>query len=224
MVVAAMEEAHRTLSSRVFRIRDDLLTPRTMAGLTSAIEELSWRPTWTARVRLGDEWTAAELARARRAGLSELWVGLESASARVRDLMDKGTSAQQVDRTLDAAAEAGLPTRLLCLLGYPGETHDEREQTLAFLEQRADPRAGVSLTMFQLTRRSALAASFAGLRRRPDPVPRHRRLRHDLPFAYEPPTSPADVERTYREGRARLALALGFPAGPFPSHGLFERG
>lgn len=91
-VAEAMRQAHDALGARFFRVRDDLVTPAQLRLLAEAIAGLPFRPRWSARVRFEDALVKDTLARAAGSGLEELWIGLESASERVRERMDKGVS------------------------------------------------------------------------------------------------------------------------------------
>jgi hypothetical protein len=117
-VVRDIDGAHRALGASFFRFRDDLLTPRQLRELAGALPALGFRPRWTARARFEANLTRDTLAAAAAAGLEELWLGLEAASPRVRDRMDKGVSQPVVERVLRDAAELGIRVRILCMVGY----------------------------------------------------------------------------------------------------------
>lgn len=180
-VAAAMVAAHAAWGTRFFRIRDDLVTPKQLGELSAAIGALPFAPRWTARARFQVGWTPELLARARSAGLDELWVGLESAVPRVRERMDKGVQQETVARNLADLHAAGIRTRLLCLLGFPGETEAEAHATVDFVLDHLELVATASLSPFELMRRSpmALEPGKFGLRLLGDPLPRFVRLRYE---------------------------------------------
>jgi hypothetical protein len=185
--VAAMA-AGQAAGIHFFRVRDDLITPTQLVGLAQGIEgSLHQRPRWAARSRFEPSLSRASLAQAHAAGLEELWLGLESASSRVRDAMDKGVRPDTIDRILDDLAHVGIRARVLCIAGYPGETQAELEETFSFLHaNRSRLTAGFSITRFQLARRSPMAArpQAHGVEVLPDPVPANRRLRWTQPFRH----------------------------------------
>jgi hypothetical protein len=165
--------------TRFFRFRDDLVTPERLRELARLLPALSFRPRFTACARFEAGFDGATLRAAAAAGLEEPWLGLESASPRVRNLMVKGVAQRVVERILADAADAGIRVRALCMAGYPGETADEIREPFAFLERHVFRVATVSLTPFQLMRMTPLARDPAahGLTLVPDPVPRAERLR-----------------------------------------------
>jgi hypothetical protein len=203
-VVQAMEDAHARLGTTHFRIRDDLVTPVQLRALSEPLRERAGRWTWMARSRFEPGLSRAILQSARAAGLSELWMGLESGSERVRDFMDKGVRSDVIERILGDCAALGIRVRALCIVGFPTETDAEYAETEAFLRDNRDRLSGFALTPFQVMRSAPMLDDPGryGLVERVDPLPRHRRLRHHVPVHPTLPT-PAVIqarhERTLQE-------------------------
>jgi hypothetical protein len=211
-VARAMTDAHAAAGSVFFRVRDDLLTSRQLEGVAGAVAALPFAARWSARARIEPSLGAEVLGAARAGGLEELWVGLESASERVRERMDKGVSDATVERFLEAGRAAGVAVRLLCLVGFPGETPDEARATLDFVARNAARVASFSVTPFQLARRSPMAADPErwGLRLVPDPLPRHERVRWTIPCVVEGAVDGAAlVDAAYRDVAPLLPTVLG---------------
>jgi len=74
----------------------------------------------------------------RRGGFYRAKLGLESGSQRVLDLMDKRITIQQSEDALAGLAYAGIKTTTFWLFGYPGETEEDFQQTLDFVERCRD--------------------------------------------------------------------------------------
>lgn len=218
--VRAMQLAHDALGTTWFRVRDDLLTPTQLADLGRAAAALPFRPHWTARARFSPQLNRSALGAARDGGLDELWLGLESASERVRDSMDKGVRDDVVERVLSDCHALGIRVRALCLLGFPGETEAEARQTLDFLDRNAHRLASAALTPFQLMRNSPMALDLErhGIEVAPDPIPRERRMRHRIE-ARIPGAMPTDAVRTLiRQAGQRLMPRFADPWGPTLEH------
>jgi len=181
-----MRTAHLQLGSQWFRVRDDLLTPTQLGALGQACTDLPFTPRWSARARFSPQLTHDVLQTARDGGLGELWLGLESASERVRDAMHKGVRDDVVERVLSDCHRLGIRVRALCILGFPGERLSEARQTVRFLLDNAHRLASASLTRFQLMRNSPMVADpdRYGLTVQPDPLPRHERLRFQVPASF----------------------------------------
>ena len=69
-----------------------------------------------------------------RSGCQVLQWGVESASQRILDLMDKGTRIDEVERVLSNSTRAGIYNLIFILFGFPSETVKEFQKTLDFLD------------------------------------------------------------------------------------------
>jgi radical SAM superfamily enzyme YgiQ (UPF0313 family) len=71
----------------------------------------------------------------RRGGFYRARLGLESGSPRVLDLMRKKITCQQIKAAVSALAYAGIKTTTYWVVGYPGETEKDFQQTLDLIEE-----------------------------------------------------------------------------------------
>ena len=223
-VARAMGEARRALGASVFRIRDDLLTPVQLRHLATALQGA--RCHWSARMRFQRGLTADILGDARQSGLLELWMGLESAVPRLRNLMGKGVADEDVLATLAAARQSGVPLRALCMLGFPGETRAEAMTTAKFVADHQDALCGVSITPFMLLRGSAMAKDPEkwGLRLAPARLPRHARITNIIETEYIPGVARHEIPQMMNEViHGPLAELLARQIGPWPSQDLWVR-
>lgn len=89
------------------------------------------------KVKFGCNMRAGALTRAQyqlmgRAGFRFILYGLESASQRTLDLINKGTTPEQMELAAKWASEAGLHPHVTCMVGYPWETLEEAQATVEF--------------------------------------------------------------------------------------------
>ncbi|OHB28716.1 MAG: radical SAM protein [Desulfuromonadaceae bacterium GWC2_58_13] len=89
-------------------------------------------------------------------GCRVLQLGLESGSQRVLDRLRKGTRLEEVARMLDNLRRAGIATYVYIMLGTPGETREDAELTLRFLERHAGAINYLNLAIMNLPRESRL--------------------------------------------------------------------
>jgi radical SAM superfamily enzyme YgiQ (UPF0313 family) len=75
------------------------------------------------------------LQKMRRAGCVALSYGLESGSQKVLDLMDKRFQVADAERTLRDSKNAGIRVYAGFLVGYPGETEADFQESMHFLER-----------------------------------------------------------------------------------------
>lgn len=71
----------------------------------------------------------------RRGGFYRARLGLESGSERVLKLMDKKITPNQIKSALSSLAHAGIKTTTYWLIGYPGETEEDFQQTLELIRE-----------------------------------------------------------------------------------------
>ncbi len=74
----------------------------------------------------------------KQAGCHTLVFGVESASDRIMKLMNKSYTAHDASQALRLSHEAGIHTHMNIIVGFPGETEEDFQQTLKFLEANKD--------------------------------------------------------------------------------------
>ncbi len=87
------------------------------------------------------------LKRMREAGLQRVYVGVESGSQKMLDLMNRGTKLAQVERTAEALRREGIRQFWFLMLGYPGETLDDIEATLKLFRRFSPEEYSVSIAV-----------------------------------------------------------------------------
>jgi len=83
----------------------------------------------------------------RAAGLERVYVGVESGSQKMLDLMNRGTKLRQVERTAQALREAGVRQFWFLMLGYPGETEEDIEATFQLFRRFSPEEYSVSIAV-----------------------------------------------------------------------------
>ena len=87
------------------------------------------------------------LRRMRGAGLERVYVGVESGSQKMLDLMNRGTRLAQVERTAAALRSEGIRQFWFLMLGYPGETLEDIEATLQLFRRFSPEEYSVSIAV-----------------------------------------------------------------------------
>lgn len=74
----------------------------------------------------------------KRSGCVQVWIGAESGSQRIIDAMDRRVDVAQVREMIRATKRAGIGTGTFIMLGYPGETRTDIDETILHLKE-SDP-------------------------------------------------------------------------------------
>lgn len=74
----------------------------------------------------------------RETGCFRVWIGAESGSQKVIDLMDRRVDVKQVRDMIRLSKKYGIETGTFIMLGYPGETEGDIEETIQHLKE-SDP-------------------------------------------------------------------------------------
>jgi radical SAM superfamily enzyme YgiQ (UPF0313 family) len=82
----------------------------------------------------------------RRAGCREVWMGVESGAQVVLDAMDKGTRLWQIRQARENLRRHGIRACYFIQFGYPGETWEEIEKTIALVRDTQPDDIGVSVS------------------------------------------------------------------------------
>ena len=113
--------------------------------LCEMILERGLKMTWSCTARV-DTVKPEILSLMKKAGCWEISFGLESGSNDLLKKMDKLATVEKSTRAMQWVAEAGIRTKGLFMLGYPGENAATIEQTIEFI--RSIPMVIMNLTKF----------------------------------------------------------------------------
>ena len=70
----------------------------------------------------------------KQSGCFRVWIGAESGSQKIIDLMDRRVDVKVVQQMIQAAQQAGIQAGTFIMLGYPTETEKDIKQTLQHLK------------------------------------------------------------------------------------------
>lgn len=79
-------------------------------------------------------------------GLEEVWVGAESASQKILDAMDKGTTVEQIYEATHLLKQKGVKVAFFLQFGYLGETQEDIQKTIAMVKELNPDNIGISVS------------------------------------------------------------------------------
>jgi anaerobic magnesium-protoporphyrin IX monomethyl ester cyclase len=132
-VLDEMERAERAFNAREIVLFDETFgaNRRIAFQVCEGIPRRQLTFRWNARTRI-DLLSDDLLEAMRSAGCYMLHLGIESGNQRILDKMRKGITLDQVDRVVHTAHRLGFQLHGYFMLGYPGETRAEVEETVRF--------------------------------------------------------------------------------------------
>lgn len=145
---AALEvETLRTLGATAVNVVDDIFGLKP-GWMTAFAEELAGRGSvmpfkCLSRADLLDESAVHAL---RRAGCAMVWIGAESGSQNVLDAMEKGTTVDEIRSAAAKLRASGIKVGFFLQFGYPGETAEDIEATVALVEEVLPDDIGISVS------------------------------------------------------------------------------
>jgi len=137
-VVGELRELRHRHGSQLFLLSDSLLNP-VIQGIARELikskESIYWEGWLRADRAVGD---IRNTQLWRQGGFYHARIGAESGSPRVLKLMGKKITPEQIKNALFSLSQVGIKTSTLWIVGYPGETEQDFQQTMALIEELKD--------------------------------------------------------------------------------------
>ncbi len=152
--LAALADKHGT---RTFYLSQDSVAPKTLVKIAQEITKRDLRIEWATDLKPEKYLTAARAKELRAGGGIACALGVESASPRVLELIDKGAPVETVRETIHHLADAGMAVEAMCFTDFPTETFDEALETLQFLDDEHDHVSLYIVGEFDLTHGALVA-------------------------------------------------------------------
>lgn len=121
--------------SQLFLLTDSLLNP-VMASLADEFSRAEVSLYWEGWLRVDKQVCNLDTTfHWRRSGFYHARLGIESGSPHVLKLMGKNISPDEIRAAISSLAHAGIKTTTLWVVGHPGETEEDFQQTLDLIEE-----------------------------------------------------------------------------------------
>lgn len=175
--VKALKDKYR---AEHFLFADESYPPALFKRVTQLLVEQNVEIKWTTLIRFEESLQDPDVWRlAARSGCCSLYYGMESASERVLELMDKHVKKSVIEHNLKEAAKAGIWNHVMAFYGFPGETRREAEETRQFILDNREHIHSVELFYFVAYRHTPIV-------RNPEKfgITIHKQEEYDLPLDY----------------------------------------
>ncbi len=191
-----------------FYLVTDCMPPATMRELPRELIERRVGIRWSADAKIERRsYQDGGAERLYESGCRKLLFGFESATPRLLAMMEKGQTLDDVRFVSGACRDAGISVTWYAMVGFPSETPEEAEATLAFIESAGDLVQEVSLQAFHLDEMSDVFhhPERYGVRVLEDPAA-DLALYHD--YEVERGMSQGEAAELYAEAKGRLRALL----------------
>lgn len=135
LVVEQMTQLYKQHGHQLFFMTDSLINP-VITDLASEFIKANIALYYDAYFKVDDQ--SADINNTllwRRGGLYRVRLGTESGSQRILNEMNKLITPDQIRATVKALAYAGVKVTTYWVIGHPGETEDDFQQTLDLIEE-----------------------------------------------------------------------------------------
>lgn len=153
-VVNEMEHFYQKYGTKLFHFADETITAEQGSKISRLVEKRSLPIMWMSFARLDEEFTKQHINQWYRGGARVIEWGLESASNKVLESMNKGIRVQKAQEILHIAGSVGIKNKLLTWHNYPGETIQDLQKTISFVKKNV--QEGFAVPMFTLKNRLVL--------------------------------------------------------------------
>ncbi|MFT7678789.1 MAG: anaerobic magnesium-protoporphyrin IX monomethyl ester cyclase [Planctomycetota bacterium] len=151
-----------TIAEHVVQLRDrhgakhlnfitDCMPPGMIKDLPDELIAAEANITWWSDARVETRaYTPEGAARLYESGCRKLLFGFETITPRLLKMMKKGQSMKATIEVATNCAEAGISVTFYAMVGFPSETREEAQATLAFLQEHSNIVREVSLQTFHI--------------------------------------------------------------------------
>lgn len=135
-IVDEMAHQIERTGARRFLFVDEAISPKMLRHLSQEILARGLEVQFGAEgVRVEKAFDEALLRQAYRAGLRWVYVGIETGTQRLLDLIEKGIEIEAVERFIELCGQVGIVPQLSFIVGLPGTTSEELQNEVAFLKR-----------------------------------------------------------------------------------------
>jgi len=132
--VAEMSALAETYGTNHFNFSNDVVDPPYLKRLSDTLIASRKKFVWNTDLRAEKAFNKELCGHMARAGLNSAAIGFESGCQRTLDAMNKGKNVDTVRQVMKDLYDAGVATQAMGFFGFPGETEEEAEATVTFLE------------------------------------------------------------------------------------------
>ncbi len=156
LVVNDIRKLQEKYGTDYFTLSDEAVSPQAAKRLSEEIIRSGINVRMITQARLEPAFTDEICKLMYDAGFRWAFVGLESGCEKVLRMMNKGIDIKNTGAVIKRFHNAGILVHLFILLGFPGETEQDRKETADFVLQNSEDILSVGASAFSLGRFSSI--------------------------------------------------------------------
>jgi radical SAM superfamily enzyme YgiQ (UPF0313 family) len=129
-------------------ITDDMIHKQRLLDIAAIMKPLGI--SWACQLKPTKDLDGKTIRTLHESGLKVAMWGVESASDRILELMRKGTNIEDITRLVQQSHSAGIKNIVYIMFGFPTETKEEAQETMAWLEENNENIDLISTSIFGL--------------------------------------------------------------------------
>lgn len=145
-----------TYRARSISLLDNAVPGAKLQRLARGLVDRKLEVAWDATIRPDHQMLDLDWSLIRESGCTSVDVGLESGSERILKQMNRGTARGDVEALFERISAAGIRANVNVMLGFPGETRADADETMEMLEAISAHAHHVAPAGFQLAKGSAI--------------------------------------------------------------------
>ena len=143
-----------------FHFHDECIPPALCRKISEEIIRTELEVKWYLNVRVEKQFTPELTSLMYQAGCRMVSLGIESFNNNTLKKMDKGSTSERIYEVVKNFSQAGILTHGFIIIGFPGETPDEANDTYNFIKENSEILHLVGVSIFTLGVKSKIANNF----------------------------------------------------------------
>ena len=157
VMIEHLRQLSQKYGTRYFYFSQDSVAPKTLLKLAQGLIDSGLQLRWATDLKPEKYLTQERAQTLRQAGAVACALGVESASPRVLEMIDKGAPVETVRDVISRLAKSEIAVEAMCFTDFPTESANEALMTVRFLDELRDEVALFIVGQFGLTHGSLVA-------------------------------------------------------------------
>lgn len=145
---------------RYFHFHDECISPSLCRKISQEIIRKGLNINWYLNARIEQQFTPELTSLMYKAGCRMVSIGIESFNNNTLEKMDKGSTTERIYEVVKNFSQAGILTHGFIIIGFPGETKQDAQDTFDFIKNNSEILHLVGVSVFTLGVKSKIANDF----------------------------------------------------------------